>query len=152
MRRGGFFSCAIITLSHYNIKKRVDTTNMGGRTYPVRYYPVAIRLRDRKGRAILCIALFPQSGDSSGAILGVRSVALLHARCSPYYRHSHFIYKKIGFALILPLLSSYYERAPIVEDKSSINRLKINYYLIKKCSFICVCAFFVVPLRTLKKL
>ena len=52
--------------------------NMGGRTYPVRYYPVAIRLRDRKGRAILCIALFPQSGDSSGAILGVRSVALLH--------------------------------------------------------------------------
>ena len=51
---------------------------MGGRTYPVRYYPVAIRLRDRKGRAILCIALNPQSGDSSGAILGVRSVALLH--------------------------------------------------------------------------
>ena len=51
---------------------------MGGRTYPVRYYPIAIWLRDRKGRAILCIALFPQSGDSSGAILGVRSVALLH--------------------------------------------------------------------------
>ena len=45
---------------------------------PVRYYPVAIRLRDRKGRAILCIALNPQSGDFSGAILGVRSVALLH--------------------------------------------------------------------------
>ena len=65
---------------------------MGGRTYPVRYYPIAIRLRTRNsaphqftklvgdpvGRAILCIALFPQSGDSSGAILGVRSVALLH--------------------------------------------------------------------------
>ena len=28
--------------------------------------------------AILCIALNPQSGDFSGAILGVRSVALLH--------------------------------------------------------------------------
>ena len=27
---------------------------------------------------VLCIALTPQSGDSSGAILGVRSVALLH--------------------------------------------------------------------------
>ena len=68
-----------IKVSHYfHIKKCVDTTNMGGRTYPVRYYPGAIRLRDRKGRAILCIALFPQSGDSSGAILGVRSVALLH--------------------------------------------------------------------------
>ena len=63
---------------YFHIKKCVDTTNMGGRTYPVRYYPVAIRLRDRKGRAILCIALNPQSGDSSGAILGVRSVALLH--------------------------------------------------------------------------
>ena len=56
MTRWLFFT---ITLSHYNIKKCVDTTNMGGRTYPVRYYPVAIRLRDREGRAILCIALFP---------------------------------------------------------------------------------------------
>ena len=68
-----------IKVSHYfHIKKCVDTTNMGGRTYPVRYYPVAIRLRDRKGRAILCIALFPQSGDSSGAILEVPFKALLH--------------------------------------------------------------------------
>ena len=52
--------------------------NMGGRAYPVLHYPIAIRLRDREGRAILCIASIPQSGDSSGAILGVRSVALLH--------------------------------------------------------------------------
>ena len=51
---------------------------MGGRAYPVRHYPIAIRLRTRKGCAILCIALNPQSGDFSGAILGVRSVALLH--------------------------------------------------------------------------
>ena len=86
---------------------------MGGRTYPVRYYPIAIRLRtlafgnmvamivdpvniratctsalpthSRSSwgphniySTILCIALNPQSGDSSGAILGVRSVALLH--------------------------------------------------------------------------
>ena len=29
------------------------------------------------GRAVLCIALFPHCGDSSGATLGVRSVALL---------------------------------------------------------------------------
>ena len=100
MRRGGFFSCAIITLSHYNIKKRVETTNMGGRTYPVRYYPVAIRLRDRKGRAILCIALFPQSGDSSGATLGVRSVALLHLGSSLVLRWS----------LIVRLYTRYKER------------------------------------------
>ena len=40
-----------IKVSHYfHIKKCVDTTNMGGRTYPVRYYPVAIRLRDRRVR------------------------------------------------------------------------------------------------------
>ena len=52
----------------------------GGRVYPVRHYPIAIRLRDRKGRAILCVALYPQSGDSSGTTLGVRSVALLHPR------------------------------------------------------------------------
>ena len=65
---------------------------IGGRAYPVRHYPVAIRLRDRNStphqftklvgdsvcRALLCIALIPQSGDFSGAILGVRSVALLH--------------------------------------------------------------------------
>ena len=65
-------------LPHTTLPHKVKTMNMGGRTYPVRYYPIAIWLRDRKGRAILCIALFPQSGDSSGAILGVRSVALLH--------------------------------------------------------------------------
>ena len=51
---------------------------MGGRAYPVRLYPIAIRLRDREGRAILCIALIPQSGNSSGAILEVPSEALLH--------------------------------------------------------------------------
>ena len=58
---------------------------LGGRAYPVRHYPVAIRLRDREGRAILCIAPIPQSGDSSGAILGVRSVALLHLGSSLVY-------------------------------------------------------------------
>ena len=29
----------------------------GGRGYPVRHYPRAFRLRDRKGRAILCLRL-----------------------------------------------------------------------------------------------
>ena len=63
--------------------------NMGGRAYPVRHYPIAIRLRDREGRAILCIALSPQSGDSSGAILGVRSVALLHLRKRTFSDECH---------------------------------------------------------------
>ena len=62
----------------------VISQTIGGRAYPVRHYPIAIRLRDRKGRAILCVVLIPQSGDSSGTTLGVRSVALLHALCSPY--------------------------------------------------------------------
>ena len=51
---------------------------LGGRAYPVRHYPIAIRLRDREGRTILCVVLIPQSGDSLGTTLGVRSVALLH--------------------------------------------------------------------------
>ena len=58
--------------------KHTKHHTLGGRAYPVRHYPIAVRLRDRKGHAILCIALNPQSGDFSGAILGVRSVALLH--------------------------------------------------------------------------
>ena len=58
---------------------------MGGRAYPVRHYPIAVRLRTRKGCAILCIALNPQSGDFSGAILGVRSVALLHLTKRTFY-------------------------------------------------------------------
>ena len=63
-----------------NLKKStfINTHTLGGRAYPVRHYPIAIRLRTRKGCAILCIALNPQSGYFSGAILGVRSVALLH--------------------------------------------------------------------------
>ena len=56
----------------------INTHTFGGRAYPVRHYPIAIRLRTRKGCAILCIALNPQSGYFSGAILGVRFVALLH--------------------------------------------------------------------------
>ena len=32
--------------------------NMGGRAYPVRHYPIAIRLRDREGRAVLCLHYF----------------------------------------------------------------------------------------------
>ena len=43
---------------------------------------MAVRLRDRKGHAILCIALNPQSGDFSGAILEVPFKALLHGRLS----------------------------------------------------------------------
>ena len=61
---------------------------IGGRAYPVRHYPLAIRLRTREEYAILCIALNPQSGDFSGAILEVPFKALLHGvlsvvgRCS----------------------------------------------------------------------
>ena len=53
---------------------------IGGRAYPVRHYPIAIRLCTREEYAILCIALNPQSGDFSDAILEVPSEALLHLR------------------------------------------------------------------------
>ena len=60
-----------------------NTHKFGGRAYPVRHYPIAIRLRDREGRTILCVVLIPQSGDSLGTTLGVRSVALLHLGLLP---------------------------------------------------------------------
>ena len=61
---------------------------IGGRAYPVRHYPIAVRLSDRKGHAILCIALNPQSGDFSGAILEVPFKALLHGVLSEFSRSS----------------------------------------------------------------
>ena len=71
------------------------TTPIGGRAYPVRHYPIAARLRTRKGYAILCIASFPQSGDSSDTTLEVPFKALLHAKCSPY---ALFLYKNTFFS------------------------------------------------------
>ena len=47
--------------------------NMGGRAYPVRHYPVAIRLRDREGRAVLCSHYF----------LSVGTLRVLHSECVP---------------------------------------------------------------------
>ena len=47
--------------------------NMGGRAYPVRHYPIAIRLRDREGRAILCSHYF----------LSVGTLRVLHSECVP---------------------------------------------------------------------
>ena len=77
--------------------------HQGGRGYPVHRFPIVMRLRDRKGRAILCIALNPHYGDSSGAILGVRSVALLHG-CESVKRvvsggRNYFVPLKIPFSL-----------------------------------------------------
>ena len=61
--------------------------NMGGRAYPVRHYPIAIRLRDRNstphqftklvgdpvGRAVLCSHYF----------LSVGTLRVLHSECVP---------------------------------------------------------------------
>ena len=81
---------------------------LGGRAYPVRHYPVAIRLRTRKGCAILCIAPSPQSGDSSGAILGVRSVALLHLIKCTFYISEFFGRSLVRLWFIVGLLSEVY--------------------------------------------
>ena len=70
----------------------------GGRVYPVRHYPKAIRLRDRKGRAILCVALTPQSGG----LLGRNTRSAFRRTPS----RSQF-YKKIGYALIIRYPSSH---------------------------------------------
>jgi hypothetical protein len=42
--------------------KSHELLEMGGRSYPVHHYPIAIRLRDRKGRAILCLRLSSKWG------------------------------------------------------------------------------------------
>ena len=57
------------SLGFLSVIARSGTTmlHQGGRGYPVHRFPIAIRLRDRKGRAIQCIALNPHYGDSSGA-------------------------------------------------------------------------------------
>ena len=75
---GPWLKCAVDYYAHTRI--------LGGRAYPVRHYPIAIRLRDRKGRAILCVARSPQNGDSSGATLEVPSEALLHLEATPTLR------------------------------------------------------------------
>ena len=59
-----------------------NTHTFGGRAYPVRHYPIAVRLRDRKGRAILC----------SHYSLSVGTLRVLHSECVP----SH------SFTLVLP--------------------------------------------------
>jgi hypothetical protein len=75
----GDFCVSVVSrlcVGHQSVETRM--LYQGGRGYPIHRFPIAMRLRDRKGRAILCIALNPHYGDSSGAILGVRSVALLY--------------------------------------------------------------------------
>ena len=96
-----YFSIAIV--DYFSIGIYI---HIGGRVYPVRHYPITIRLRDREGHAILCIALNPRSGDSLGAILGVRSVALLHPRkygreMQPILQHARRICAFFGTPLPL---------------------------------------------------
>ena len=61
--------------------------------------------------AILCIALNPQSGDFSGAILGVRSVALLHSGIGEDIREV-----KETAILRIVLFNNYNNRIPIMGD------------------------------------
>ena len=57
---------------------------LGGRAYPVRHYPIAIRLRDRKGRAILCSHYF----------LSVGTLRVLHSECVP--SHSFTVVSRLS--------------------------------------------------------
>ena len=104
-----FFS-SIYIVSYFSLPKedrrktegslsQLSISFLGGRAYPVRHYPIAIRLRDRKGRAILCIALNPQSGDSSGAILEVPFKALLHGVLSEILREKKVSERELSYTL-----------------------------------------------------
>ena len=86
-------------------------------------------MRDRKGHAILCIALNPQSGDFSGAILGVRSVALLHLIKVLFY-----VWEFLGSCLVLisPFGSNDFSflGSSLVFDKEEIGKVQRNGILI----------------------
>ncbi len=85
--------CSVIPLRAATVVMN-NLNIVGSCVYPILHKLIAVRLRDRKGRAILCVALAPQSGDSSGTTLGVRSVALLHAKCGKYSRSLTLLFKK----------------------------------------------------------
>ena len=59
---------------------------MGGRAYPVRHYPIAIRLRDREGRAVLCSHYF----------LSVGTLRVLHSECVPSHSFTQHYLGGIG--------------------------------------------------------
>ena len=64
---------------------------------------------------ILCIALFPYYGDSSGAILGVRSIALLHGGIAEGIREV-----KETAILRIVLFNNYNNRIPHEEMRLDI--------------------------------
>ena len=66
--------------------------NMGGRAYPVRHYPIAIRLRDREGRAVLCSHYF----------LSVGTLRVLHSECVP----SHSFTSKCPYCVLVIVYKS----------------------------------------------
>ena len=76
------------TFSGGDIKKYIKHYTIGGRAYPVRHYPIAIRLRDRKGRAILCSHYF----------LSVRTLRVLHSECVP--SHSFTVVSRLSVGVI----------------------------------------------------
>ena len=122
---------------------------MGGRAYPVRHYPVALRLHYRKGSAILCVVLIPQSGDSSGTTLGVRSVALLHlgvtaSKCSPYFSCSQLFAKSVTpFAITV----AYTTMSELLLCCKSLLQIDESIFFANNCELTCVCSFFFVTLR-----
>ena len=67
---------------------------IGGRSYPVRHYPVAMRLRDRKGRAILCLRL-----SSKWGLVGRYTRSVFRRTPSHLQKSAHYIRFKNGKAV-----------------------------------------------------
>ena len=85
---------------------------LGGRAYPVRHYPIAIRLRDRKGRAILCVALISSEWGLFGCNTrsAIRGTSSPRSYCHPtqpiLQLHSHILLKYgFAFSIITPTCS-----------------------------------------------
>ena len=121
----------------------------GGSVYPVRHDPLAIRLRDRMGRAILCVVLTPQNGG----LLGYNTRSAFRRTPSRSYIRSmqpilqfarNFIRKSaLPYCIFFPRIIM---SKLLLCEEINTNRLK-SIFSYKISRFTCVCAFFVVPLH-----
>ena len=78
---------------------------MGGRSFPVRHYPVAMRLRDRKGRAILCLRLSSKWGLVGRCTRSAFRRTPSHKNTLCSQKSAHYIHFKNNFLAQLVYLA-----------------------------------------------
>ena len=114
---------------------------IGGRSYPVCHYPVAIRLRDRKGRAILCLRL-----SSKWGLVGRCTRSAFRRTPSPTENtaasRGAYISKWVSFLPVLctlyiaPLCFVYMPHYASICCLSPYTKHRIIFYLAKKNTYL----------------